>query len=276
VSESDVAQAAARHCLPVLKPATLRDGQALDVLAGTRCDVLVVAAFGMILPRAILELPPRGCLNIHASLLPRWRGAAPIQRAILAGDTTTGITIMRMDEGLDTGPCLLQRAIEIPARATAGSLTEALAGLGAECIVEGLAQLEHLQPAAQDPSLASYAAKISKGEARIDWARTSIEIDRQVRAFNPVPGAETQLQGLGLKIWEAEPVAASGEPATVLSADARNGLVVACGDGALRLHTVQRAGGKRVNADAFLLGCRIGPGQRLGAEASAAPPVRAR
>jgi methionyl-tRNA formyltransferase len=276
VTESEVAQAAARHGLPLLKPATLREGEARGVLGSARCDVLVVAAFGMILPRAILELPPSGCLNIHASLLPRWRGAAPIQRAILAGDTRSGITIMRMDEGLDTGPCLLQRAIEIPARGTAGALTEALADLGAECIVEALAQLDRLQPAAQDPALATYAAKIAKSEARIDWTRTSEEIDRQVRAFNPVPGAETQFQGQGLKIWEAEPVRASGVPSTILNADPRNGLVVACGNGALRLHTVQRAGGKRLPADVFLLGGRIQPGMTLAAEAPAARPAPTR
>jgi methionyl-tRNA formyltransferase len=276
VSESEVAQAAARRGLPLLKPATLRDGKALDVLSSAHCDVLVVAAFGMILPRAILESPRSGCLNIHASLLPRWRGAAPIQRAILAGDTRTGITIMRMDEGLDTGPCLLQRAIEIPARGTAGALTNALADLGAECIVEALARLDRLQPAAQDPALATYAAKIAKSEARIDWTRASGEIDRQVRAFNPVPGAEAQFQGQGLKIWEAEPVRASGAPSTILYADPRNGLVVACGDGALRLLTVQRAGGKRLAAEAFLLGGRIQPGMTLAAETCATRPAPAR
>lgn len=225
---------------------------------------MVVAAFGMILPAALLALPAKGCINIHASLLPRWRGAAPIQRAILAGDARSGITIMRMDEGLDTGPTLLQRPVDIGPRETAGSLLETLSGLGAACIVEALARLGELQAIEQDASLATYAAKIDKGEALIDWRRTAVEIDRQVRAFNPAPGAETRLDGAILKVWEAEAVAGDGAPGTVLHAAPPHGIVVACGTQALRIRTLQKAGGKRLAAEPFLQGSRLAAGQRLG------------
>ena len=270
MAQSEVAQAAARHALPLLKPTTLKSGEAQEAISRAACDAVVVAAFGMILPRAILAIPSRGCLNIHASLLPRWRGAAPIQRAILAGDSRTGITIMRMDEGLDTGPCLLQRSLDISPRETAGSLTTALASLGAECIVEALRSLDRLEAVPQDATRATYAAKIEKAEARIDWSRASVEIDRQVRAFNPAPGAETRFEGQGLKVWDAEPVAGRGEPGTILEASERGGLIVACGEGALRLRSLQRAGGKRLAAEIFLLGSRLEPGHHLGVDVPAA------
>lgn len=271
LAQSDVAQAAHRHGIPALKPATLKDGAVCEALARTACDAMVVAAFGMILPREVLAIPRLGCLNIHASLLPRWRGAAPIQRAILAGDSRTGITIMRMDEGLDTGPCLLQRAIQIAPRETAGSLTESLAALGATCIVEALGSLATLAERPQEAAGATYARKIEKAEARIDWSRTAAEIDRQVRAFNPAPGAETRLGGQPLKIWEAELVASRGEPGEIVAAD-RAGIVVACGEGGLRLLNLQRAGARRLDASAFLLGCPLEPGRKLGHEAQAPAP----
>lgn len=246
------------------KPASLRDPAARAPIADAGCDVMVVAAFGLILPPEALTIPPRGCLNIHASLLPRWRGAAPIQRAILAGDAQTGITIMRMEAGLDTGPALLQRPIAIGERETTRTLTEKLASLGAACIVEALASLDRLAARAQDNANATYAAKVEKREAAIDWSRTSIAIDRQVRAFDPVPGAETELDGRALKIWEAEPVEGHGVPGQVLAAGAQ-GIVIACGEGALRARTIQRAGGKRLSAGDFLRGQALEPGQILGA-----------
>jgi methionyl-tRNA formyltransferase len=222
---------------------------------------MVVAAYGLLLPAAVLSIPSRGCLNIHASLLPRWRGAAPVQRALLAGDAETGISIMRMDVGLDTGPVLLTLRLAIGARDTAGTLMEALASLGADAIVTALASLDSLRPQAQDPARATYAAKIAKGEARIDWARSCVEIDRQVRAFNPAPGAEANLAGEVLKIWAAEPAAGSGRPGEVIRADGE--LVVACGDGALVLRDVQRAGGKRMATGDFLRGVQLSPGDVL-------------
>jgi methionyl-tRNA formyltransferase len=266
-----VAQCAHRLGVPVLKPGSLESGAAHAAIRDARCEAMVVAAFGMILPPDLLAIPPRGCINIHASLLPRWRGAAPIQRAILAGDSSTGITIMRMDEGLDTGPLLLQRAIEIGARETSGSLTERLAALGAQCIVEALDSLDRLVPRAQDAALATYASKVDKAQARIDWMRANTEIDRQVRAFNPAPGAETRIEGETLKVWQVEPVDGRGAPGAVLEA-ARSTLVVACGRGALRLEVVQRAGGKRLAASAFLQGRGLRVGQILGETAAAGPP----
>lgn len=231
---------------------------------------MVVAAYGLLLPAEVLRLPVRGCLNIHASLLPRWRGAAPIQRAILVGDAQTGITIMRMDEGLDTGPVLLQRAIDIAPRETAGSLTQRLSNLGAECIVAALASFDQLVARQQDGGLATYAAKVSKPEARIDWSHSAVEIDRRVRAFNPYPGAETRLADETIKIWEARPCPGSGTPGAILEAGSA-GVVVAAGEGALRLEVVQRAGGKRLPAAAFLRGYRPLEGEFLGAPAPGGP-----
>jgi methionyl-tRNA formyltransferase len=219
----------------------------------------VVAAYGLILPQEALDIPAAGCINIHASLLPRWRGAAPIQRALLAGDEKTGITIMRMDAGLDTGAILLIHELPIASRDTAGSLTEALAASGAQAIVDALARIGSLEPAAQDNSRATYAAKITKAEARIDWNQPAIHVDRMVRAFNPAPGAESRLGGEALKIWEASPVAGAGKPGEVLEAEAGR-LVVACGPGALQLHVVQRPGGKRVPAADFLRGTALARG----------------
>ena len=269
VSESAVAQAAVGHGLALFKPQTLRDAAARDAIADARAEVMVVAAFGLILPPDVLAVAPRGCLNIHASLLPRWRGAAPIQRAILAGDSATGITIMRMEAGLDTGPALLRRPLAIGPRDTAGSLGAALGALGASSIVEALAALDRLVPEPQDDALATYAAKVDKREARIDWSRTSVEIDRQVRAFNPAPGAETRLRGETLKIWEAQPEAAQAAPGRVLDAGPA-GILVACGRGALRVTSLQRAGGKRLGAGPFLLGCPLETGLVLGGEAPTA------
>jgi methionyl-tRNA formyltransferase len=259
---SPVKHAALELKLPVQQPQTLKSAEVLTMLTAQAADVMVVAAYGLILPREVLAAPRRYCLNIHASLLPRWRGAAPIQRAILAGDTETGISIMQMDEGLDTGPVMLRAGVPITPEDTAGTLHDKLASLGARLIVEALANPRPVQP--QDASRATYAAKIDKREARIDWQGSATVNARAARAFNPVPGASTTFRGQPLKIWVASELeGVGGLPGTVRAADA-NGIVVACGTGALCLTELQRAGGKRVSAAAFLSGCRVGTGERFG------------
>jgi methionyl-tRNA formyltransferase len=252
LTPSAVSEAAQRLGLPLAKPATLKEAASVQALREVPHDVMVVAAYGLLLPQAVLDIPPRGCLNIHASLLPRWRGAAPIQRAILAGDTRTGISIMRMEAGLDTGPVVLVREMEMPARATTGSLTEDLAHLGAEAIVEALGRLDELRDEPQDHAHATYAAKVTKPEARIDWSRSNVEIDRQVRAFNPAPGAEANVGGVALKIWSAEPLPGEGSPGAWIGTTGSP--VVACGSGALRLVQVQRPGGRRLSAEELARG----------------------
>jgi methionyl-tRNA formyltransferase len=269
LTPSAVALAAERHGLQVLKPESLKRGDTNDLLRAAKPEVMVVAAYGLILPEAVLEIPALGCLNIHASLLPRWRGAAPIQRALLAGDAITGISIMQMDKGLDTGPVLLERKVAIAAGETTGTLTHTLAALGAALIVEALANLATLVPRAQDEVRATYAAKIAKAEARIDWALPAAAIDRQVRAFNPLPGAETRFAGESLKIWHTEAAEGRGRPGEVVQADAGR-LVVACGEGALALSIVQRPGGKRVSAAEFLHGARMSRGTLLESAPAAA------
>jgi len=246
----------------VLQPATLNETAVQEAIAAARPQALVVAAYGQILPPALLRLPQRGCLNVHASLLPRWRGAAPIQRALLAGDTHTGITIMQMDEGLDTGAILLQEPVVIAADDTAGTLHDKLAALGARLIVRALEAPPLPQP--QDASRATYAARITKGDAEIDWGRPAQEIERQVRAFDPAPGAQSGLDGVVLKIWRARSgPAISGAPGTVCAA-AADGIVVACGTGTLRILELQRAGGIRLPAQAFLSGFRLARGASFG------------
>jgi methionyl-tRNA formyltransferase len=251
--------------LPVEQPATLRSHEAVARLRGHAADLMVVAAYGLILPPGVLELPRLGCWNIHASLLPRWRGAAPIHRALLAGDTVTGITIMQMDAGLDTGPMLLGRPVEIGAREDGGTLHDRLAALGAEAIVAAIGEHEagRLTPVQQPAEGVTYASKIRKEEARIDWSAPAVAIDRQVRAFNPWPVAETRWEDRQLRVWSAELVpAAGGAPGQVLEA-AGGRLVVATGDGALALTRVQLAGRRAVSAAQFLnahplAGARLG------------------
>ncbi|HEX4779434.1 MAG TPA: methionyl-tRNA formyltransferase [Usitatibacter sp.] len=269
VAASAVGALAAARGLPLSKPRSLRDAQALEPITAAGPDAMVVAAYGLILPREALAIPEQGCVNIHASLLPRWRGAAPIQRAILAGDARTGICIMRMEEGLDTGPVLLEKDTAIGAREAAGALTERLGELGAEAIVEALRHLPTLRARAQDEARATYAAKVEKSEAPIDWRRTAEEIDRQVRAFDPAPGATARFEGDTLKIWSAEPVTGRGVPGTVLEAS-EGRLVVAAGTGALALGTLQRPGGKRLSAAEYLRGARVRTGARLETAGSAA------
>lgn len=260
---SAVKQLAATRQLPLSQPLTLKDPGVAEQLGALQADVMVVAAYGLMIPPAILAMPRLGCLNIHASLLPRWRGAAPIQRAILAGDRETGVTIMQMDAGLDTGAMLLAEALPVAAGDNAQTLHDKLAVLGARLILRALR--EKPAPVAQDNAVASYAAKISKAEARIDWTRSAADIDRLVRAFNPVPGAYTQWGGQPLKIWRTEPVAAAGNavPGTVLQSSASDGLVIAAGTGALRLLELQRAGGKRLEPRQFLAGNSITAGIRF-------------
>jgi methionyl-tRNA formyltransferase len=259
---SAVKKRAIAHNLQFAQPASLKQPDVQTTLRAIGADVMVVVAYGLILPVAVLSIPARGCLNIHASLLPRWRGAAPIQRALLAGDNETGITIMQMDEGLDTGAILLQEKIAIRDDDTAQTLHDKLARLGADGIVRALR--ESLPAQAQDGTLATYAEKISKSEALVDWSRSAIEIGRQLRAFNPTPGAATLWNGAPLKIWRAEIVRpAERAPGTIVSAGP-DGVVVATGDGAIRITELQKAGGKRLTAAAFLAGSTLVPGTRLG------------
>jgi len=260
---SAVKQAALARGLPVSQPPSLKSPEAQTELRAVDADVMVVAAYGLILPQAVLDLPRLGCLNIHASLLPRWRGAAPIQRAILAGDVETGITIMQMDAGLDTGAMLSKTVVPIRDDDTAASLHDVLAAAGASAIVAVLANYATLVPAAQDDAQATYAAKLSKDEAQLDWNQPADALARAVRAYNPAPGAWTLLEGAPLKVWMAATATGAGDPGTVLHADAE-GLVVACGSGALALREIQPAGSKRMSAAAFLAGRPVPPGSRLG------------
>lgn len=245
-------EAEARH-IPVYQPEKLREPDSHRPIREANPDVMVVAAYGLILPQAVLDIPRHGCLNIHASLLPRWRGAAPIQRAIEAGDRETGICIMQMEAGLDTGPVLLTSVVPIEESDTAGSLHDKLAPAGATAIVGALKNLDNLAPCPQPEAGVTYAAKIRKEDAKLDWAQDSTSLASKVRAYNPVPGAWTLWNGEQLKIWQAVPVPGQGSPGTVLESGA-DGLVVACGSGALKLTELQKAGGKRMPAAAFLAG----------------------
>jgi methionyl-tRNA formyltransferase len=260
---SAIKQLAEARGLPTQQPAKLDDA-AVDAIAAARPEAIVVAAYGLILPPALLGLPPRGCLNVHASLLPRWRGAAPIERALLAGDRETGITIMEMDAGLDTGPVLLQEALPISPEDTAGTLRAKLAALGARLIVNALAS--PTTPEAQDEGRATYAHRIHKEEAEIDWRRPAQEIERQVRAFNPTPGAQTHLQGHVLKIWRARVECDVVARAGAVCAAEPDGILVACGRDALRVTELQRAGARRLSAKEFLAGYKMPTAARFGAE----------
>ena len=263
---SPVKQAAQAAGVPVDQPESLKDAASRATLAQWAPDLLVVAAYGLILPRAVLELPRLGAINVHASLLPAYRGAAPIQRALLDGCSETGITIMQMEPGLDTGPSLLQRRLAIRERTTGGELHDALAELGAEALVAAVAGLKAgtLTPDPQDPALATYAAKLDKAEAELDWARPAAELERQVRAFNPWPVAFTQRDGQPLRIWAAHIGEAQGAaaPGTLLAGEAP---AVACGDGrALVLDEVQPPGRKRMAGADAVRGGHLAPGEQLG------------
>ncbi len=248
--------------IPVHQPATLREAANRDALIAAAPDLLVVAAYGLILPQAVLDIPPAGCLNIHASLLPRWRGAAPIQRAIEAGDAETGITIMRMDAGLDTGPMLLRQALPIAPGENAGSLHDRLAELGAALIVEALDRLPELAAVTQPADGVTYAKKIDKAEAALDWSRPAAELARRVRAFDPFPGCTAVLGDTQVKIWAARSGEGSGVPGTVLSVG-EDRIAVATGKGALALTELQKPGGRRLPAADFLRGFPLAPGDRF-------------
>jgi methionyl-tRNA formyltransferase len=257
-----VKQLALQHGLPVLQPHSLKDAATQRELAAYAADVMVVAAYGLILPQAVLQLPRYGCLNIHASLLPRWRGAAPIQRAILAGDRVTGITIMQMDAGLDTGDMLLKKPCPITTHDNAQTLHDKLAALGAQAIVEALRLLEQgqLVREPQDNAQATYAAKLSKAEAQIDWTADAAYIANAVRAYNPFPVATTNLNSTPIKIWQASVCNdSSGEPGTVMAVE-KKGIVVACGHGALCLEVLQRPNAKALPAAQFVQGFAVHPG----------------
>lgn len=245
--------------LPVRTPARLRrDEAAQSKFSALGLDAAVIAAYGLILPRPMLDAPRHGCLNVHASLLPRWRGAAPIQAAILAGDAESGVTIMQMEEGLDTGPMLLAASMPITATTTTPSLHDALAQLGAALMLRVLA--ENPIPRPQPEEGVTYAPKLARADGRIDWAGDDSAIDRQIRALNPWPGTDTRLNGEPLKVLAAVPADGAGKPGQILDA----GFTVACGEGALRLVTVQKAGGRPVDGAAFLRGHAVRPGAILG------------
>ena len=254
---SPVKQLALQHEIAVYQPQTLRDPAAQAELAALKPDLLVVVAYGLILPQVVLDIPRLGCINSHASLLPRWRGAAPIQRAIQAGDAESGVTVMQMEAGLDTGPMLLKVSTPISADDTGGSLHDRLAELGPPAVLQAIAGLAggSLRGEVQDDSLATYAHKLNKDEALLDWSRPAVELERLIRAFNPWPICHSSLNGAPLKVLAAQLVTEQGEgrgaPGEILAAS-KDGLTVACADGALRLTRLQLPGGKALNfADLF-------------------------
>jgi len=266
VTPSAVSLAAMELNLPVEKFASLKDASAQSRIKNVRADLMVVAAYGLLLPQAVLEIPSLGCVNIHASLLPRWRGAAPIQRAIQAGDETTGICIMQMEAGLDTGPILLRREIPIAPDDTSATLLDKLTSLGAETIAQALAEWGRLSPQAQPTEGVTYAKKLHKTEAHIDWSKPVREIECQIRAFDPYPGSDTTLKGESIKIWKARAEClyeASSEPGVILRAE-QGGIGVACGTGRLVITVLQKPGGTRLSAGDFLLKNRLNVGERLG------------
>jgi methionyl-tRNA formyltransferase len=267
VKESPIKRLACRLALPVCQPETLRDSRVQATLAAFRADLMVVVAYGLILPPAVLAMPRLGCINVHASLLPRWRGAAPIQRAILAGDRETGVCLMQMDSGLDTGPVLASAACLIEPDDTGGRLHDRLSVMGAQLLKENLELIVRgeMKPQVQDDSQASYAVKLEKAEALIDWTLSAEQVARRIRAYNPWPVAETRYAGRQFRKWEAQPVSMTTEqpPGTVLFAG-KAGIDVACGTGVLRILTVQLAGARQVSAIDFINAHPL-DGVRLGA-----------
>ena len=258
---SPVKDVALENGIPVFQPDNLKDTEAQDVLRSFDADVMVVAAYGLILPQRVLDIPRHGCLNIHASLLPRWRGAAPIQRAIAAGDKESGITIMQMNAGLDTGDILQLSSCPISDEDSGGSLHDRLAEMGAKAILETLHNLDSdkIKPLKQDNALATYAHKLDKKEAQINWQTSAIEIERLIRAFNPWPVAYTQLDDKTLRIWQAQVLAldtntkAGIRPGTVISCD-KKGIDISCGEGTLRILNLQPSGSKAMDVAAFMNG----------------------
>jgi methionyl-tRNA formyltransferase len=264
VTESPVKQFAGEHDIPVWQPETLKDADIVARIAAVEPDLMIVAAYGLLLPQAVLDIPHRGCVNVHASLLPRWRGAAPIQAAILEGDAVTGVTLMQMESGLDSGPVLASATVDIGAEENAGSLHDRLATLGGELLVQKIDEILDgtLEPLVQDAALATYAGKIRKEDATIDWRLGAGRISRMVRAYDPAPGASFEIDGEMIKCWKAEPIEAVEGPAGTIVSAGKDGVVVTCGEGALRLIEVQRPGRRRVTAAEFAGQKNLG-GKRL-------------
>lgn len=253
LTASPVKKFAQKQGLPLSQPTTLRDATVIAEMIAFEPDIMIVAAYGLILPQDVLDVPTQGCLNVHASLLPRWRGAAPIQAAILAADKSTGISLMKMTAGLDCGPVFLSEAIDIGAAETAGELHDHLAALGGRMLAENLATIVagDMEAIEQDESLVTYAEKVTTADAALDWSQSAEEVSRKVRAYNPVPGAYFRVGEERVKCWRANAVAATTAIAgTVLSAD-RDGIVVACGEGSISLQEVQRPGKGRLSAQEF-------------------------
>lgn len=260
---SPVKVEACERGIPVFTPKTLRDADEQQALAALEPDVICVAAYGMLLPAEVLSIPEHGCLNVHASLLPRWRGAAPIQWAVIAGDEMAGVTTMQMAEGLDTGDMLLTYETKVGEKETAGELFDRLAQSGAELLTQTLVKLDEITPRPQDDAQSCYAHMLDKQMAVIDWSRSAHEIDCLIRGLNPWPIALTTLSGERLKVFAAEKANGRGESGTVLEADPKKGLTVACGEGALKLTEIQLVGGKRMKATDFLRGHAIEVGTKL-------------
>lgn len=254
------------HDIPVFQPNTLKNEDEQARLRELAPEVIIVVAYGKLLPKAVLDIPPHGCINVHGSLLPRWRGAAPIQWAVIAGDEMAGVTTMQMAEGLDTGDMLLTYETKVGEKETAGELFDRLAQSGAELLTQTLVKLDEITPRPQDDAQSCYAHMLDKQMAVIDWSKSAHEIDCLIRGLNPWPIALTTLSGERLKVFAAEKAAGNGEPGTVLEADPKKGLTVACGEGALGLTEIQLVGGKRMKATDFLRGHAIEVGTKLGDE----------
>lgn len=254
---------ALEHDIPVFQPNTLKNEDEQARLRELAPEVIIVVAYGKLLPKAVLDIPPHGCINVHGSLLPRWRGAAPIQWAVIAGDEMAGVTTMQMAEGLDTGDMLLTYETKVGEKETAGELFDRLAQSGAELLTQTLVKLDEITPRPQDDAQSCYAHMLDKQMAVIDWSKSAHEIDCLIRGLNPWPIALTMLSGERLKVFAAEKAAGNGEPGTVLEADPKKGLTVACGEGALKLIEIQLVGGKRMKATDFLRGHVIEVGTKL-------------
>ena len=254
------------HDIPVFQPNTLKNEDEQARLRELAPEVIIVVAYGKLLPKAVLDIPPHGCINVHGSLLPRWRGAAPIQWAVIAGDEMAGVTTMQMAEGLDTGDMLLTYETKVGEKETAGELFDRLAQSGAELLTQTLVKLDEITPRPQDDAQSCYAHMLDKQMAVIDWSKSAHEIDCLIRGLNPWPIALTTLSGERLKVFAAEKANGRGEPGTVLEADPKKGLTVACGEGALKLTEIQLVGGKRMKATDFLRGHAIEVGTKLGDE----------
>lgn len=257
---------ALEHDIPVFQPNTLKNEDEQARLRELAPEVIIVVAYGKLLPKAVLDIPPHGCINVHGSLLPRWRGAAPIQWAVIAGDEMAGVTTMQMAEGLDTGDMLLTYETRVGEKETAGELFDRLAQSGAELLTQTLVKLDEITPRPQDDAQSCYAHMLDKQMAVIDWSKSAHEIDCLIRGLNPWPIALTALSGERLKVFAAEKANGNGEPGTVLEADPKKGLTVACGEGALGLTEIQLVGGKRMKATDFLRGHAIEVGTKLGDE----------